>query len=538
MEYGFVLLVGFLLLPFLFLMDKLNTIMLGECRVVKQVRNIWIVMKFVLLLIFIQTGTGFEQDVTRIMLLLFVLILVELLALYRDQFMNIFFMTSAYLLNITVIINLITLFWHKAFRQSVVIDFTNTAITYPAMVLMFLIMDLAIAALILFFPVQKISQTLLYNKQRIYMILWMFISWLYLLLDDYSWENIPLNQGDILNIAAKNIILLGGGYLLLLTNMVLARYYPYVKKSMELEKNLSKEGRFKKSMMESLLMYFEVDLVEGTLLETSEETREIIGNRNKSYDTACEYINGLYIREKDQSSFRTFFAREHLLKQYQAGNHELSFECQLQEEKNHAWIRVNVSFSEEKEELLAFFTARNVDDEKKKMFQLKNQAETDFLSGLCNKGTTQEKIDVYLAAANVSKKESVLLILDIDNFKQVNDSLGHIEGDKLIQALASEMKSLFREDDIVGRIGGDEFIIFVKNCAYGKIVEDKITRLLQNCNRRLVGEDKKEVNVSCSIGIAIAPMHGVTYLELYQKADEALYVCKNMGKNQYHVYGK
>jgi diguanylate cyclase (GGDEF)-like protein len=126
-------------------------------------------------------------------------------------------------------------------------------------------------------------------------------------------------------------------------------------------------------------------------------------------------------------------------------------------------------------------------------------------------------------------------MLDLDNFKLVNDQYGHMYGDALLTQLGSTLRKLFRSEDLIGRIGGDEFVVLLKNIPDGELLHTRC-QLLVNEVRNLMKKLMPELNVTCSVGCAIYPDHGFTYAELFQHADRALYSAKNLGKNQYIIY--
>lgn len=127
-------------------------------------------------------------------------------------------------------------------------------------------------------------------------------------------------------------------------------------------------------------------------------------------------------------------------------------------------------------------------------------------------------------------------LIDIDNFKNVNDTLGHAKGDEVIHEISQRIISLFRSDDILGRIGGDEFVVFMKHTP--KDVAERKAILLCEALRMELSNTKECVLVSATIGIALSPTDGLDFITLYQHGDEALYRIKNEGKNNYGFYGE
>lgn len=176
----------------------------------------------------------------------------------------------------------------------------------------------------------------------------------------------------------------------------------------------------------------------------------------------------------------------------------------------------------------------DIDEQKRREELLRNQMERDTLTGLFNKGATEAHIQTYLSQAPADEYNA-LLIIDIDDFKSVNDRYGHLYGDRVLAESARRISALFYADDIIGRIGGDEFAVFIKRMRDAASVWKKAAEVC--------GAFAEEFNfngiitsVSCSVGTAAAPTDGKTFEELYQKSDIALYEAKRSGKNRCSTY--
>lgn len=167
---------------------------------------------------------------------------------------------------------------------------------------------------------------------------------------------------------------------------------------------------------------------------------------------------------------------------------------------------------------------------KQKKSDLKNK---DSLTDLLNRAETERQIEHFILQS--PKKKGALFMLDTDDFKLINDTKGHIVGDFVLAEIASGMKKIMRRNDIVGRIGGDEFIIFMKDIRSVEEAEKKAEDLLTML-RHLFDNEKSSVKVTCSIGVSIFPKNGRNFKELYAKADQALYQIKGQGKNNYCLY--
>ncbi len=175
-----------------------------------------------------------------------------------------------------------------------------------------------------------------------------------------------------------------------------------------------------------------------------------------------------------------------------------------------------------------------VETEKQAERILKDRADRDSLTRLLNKSAGRKQAETYLSyyPGGVS---CAMLIIDLDNFKQVNDQYGHLFGDAVLTKVAQEIKGQFKEQDIVCRIGGDEFMVLVRGMSDRQLLENRCRQLISSLGNSLRGQYKKLL-LSCSVGIALAPEHGTTYHELFNHADQALYQAKGSGKNGFCFY--
>ena len=177
----------------------------------------------------------------------------------------------------------------------------------------------------------------------------------------------------------------------------------------------------------------------------------------------------------------------------------------------------------------------NVHKRKTEATLLQKQANMDSLTELDNRKRLRERLVSLLNEAN--REKGAFFFIDVDNFTAINDNLDHMFGDEILRYIASEIKRKVRSTDIVGRIGGDEFVVYLREADSEKAVADKardICNLFKNTYEELV--DKYQV--SCSVGISLYPKDGKTYEELFHNADKALYFAKEQGKNGFAFYDK
>lgn len=176
----------------------------------------------------------------------------------------------------------------------------------------------------------------------------------------------------------------------------------------------------------------------------------------------------------------------------------------------------------------------NIDAEKQAERLLQDRAERDSLTKLLNKNAARKQGEEYFSRFPEGAS-CAMLIIDLDNFKQINDRYGHLFGDAVLTRAAREIGKLFRNQDIVSRIGGDEFMVLMRGVSDRRLLEERCRRLIQIFQTIFRSQGYK-LSLSCSIGIAVSPQHGTSYFELFNHADRALYQAKARGKNGFCFY--
>lgn len=166
---------------------------------------------------------------------------------------------------------------------------------------------------------------------------------------------------------------------------------------------------------------------------------------------------------------------------------------------------------------------------------VKKILERDALTGLLNRGTALKEIGEAMEEdAKIEGRYCVLITIDLDNFKKVNDTYGHMEGDLLLKKVADTLISEVRSSDIVARMGGDEFVIYLRAMTNPMTIEQKAGHICMQI--RLLSDYKKEwEGISASIGVAATKQEEINWDELYHTSDVAMYQAKEDGKNKYHI---
>lgn len=165
----------------------------------------------------------------------------------------------------------------------------------------------------------------------------------------------------------------------------------------------------------------------------------------------------------------------------------------------------------------------------KQIDMLQTYAEQDSLTGILNAGTTRTLAEEYISSV---KGCCAMLIIDFDDFKHVNDHYGHMVGDEVLISAANVLKMQFRSNDIVGRIGGDEFLVLMKDISDKNIVALRCKQIIKAFNDMHFPEVKDDL-MSCSVGAVVTDAGGLRYDEMFLRADKAMYRAKRSGGGKF-----
>lgn len=297
-----------------------------------------------------------------------------------------------------------------------------------------------------------------------------------------------------------------------------------------LERRLRELERYQLVMEQSEDIVFAWDLVQDTL-QISPNWEKKFGYPLASDTVSRQLAQSSYIHPDDLSQAVEVYKR------LREGTPYLETELRIfKADGAYLWCRIRISLVlEEGKPVRAAGVLFDIDREKRAEQQLMNRAERDALTGLYNRGASQSLTEAVLSGAGAAIQ--TLMIIDVDNFKTINDQFGHLRGDIVLSEVAGKLRGLFRDTDIVGRIGGDEFLVFMKNSGNPRVIEKKAREILQNISKCAAAHQGDPV-ISCSIGIAVSPKDGIDFKEIYQNADTALYQAKRSGKNQYAFYDR
>ena len=236
--------------------------------------------------------------------------------------------------------------------------------------------------------------------------------------------------------------------------------------------------------------------------------------------------------EEDKQVLRKHF--EHIK------NGTIADECELRikaMDGGYIWCRIKVTvlFNNRGRPVHSIGVLSDIDAYKRENALLEARTQRDLLTGLYNKNTLEGLVDDFLKSTGKNGRHA-LFFLDVDNFKAINNQIGHSRGDEVLSAVSKGLRENFREEDILGRVGGDEFVILLKNAPSCQVSESK-AHLLREMFAGLTINGCEKLTISGSIGVSVYPLDGTRYQDLFESADQALAIAKRENRGSFVVYG-
>lgn len=307
-----------------------------------------------------------------------------------------------------------------------------------------------------------------------------------------------------------------------------------ISENYEKELLLNREKKMRSFFMSDVIGVYEINVT----------LDKVMGQQGEQYDSDVTYTRILkeFVRKCVAEEFR-----EEVCEKYSIANLRIRFLSgennfiqeykYLRKDKTTFWVACEMHLERDAQNgnLLAFVTVRDIDNKKRKELYLEERAIVDPLTKVYNRSAGTQYIVKALAEMNPGET-SAFMLLDLDHFKRLNDTLGHMRGDDALKNVAEILMNHFRKYDIVCRLGGDEFVVFIQRIPI-EVLDRVLTSLLKKMELDYERGDVK-VSITISAGVALVPEHGNTFEELYEKADQALYQVKNTTRNAYKIIRK
>ena len=298
-----------------------------------------------------------------------------------------------------------------------------------------------------------------------------------------------------------------------------------------------KEVKFRETLLSNTVGFMEIDLDEDRIVHASDKLVSA-KKENLPFSGYMKKAAEMKVAPEYRGYVEDHLSGTMLRQAFEKGIQDVIIEFQCcGTDGNNFWVECECHLEMDREtgHLMSYNVMRNINEKKHKELSLQKQADIDQLTGLYNRRGATDKINQLLQEPRKEKKGVlVCMIVDLDNFKLLNDTLGHQMGDKALEDVAEILKRHFRTYDVICRLGGDEFLIFVSDIPHNAINRN-VGSLLEKLHLEYKG-GSSTVRISASAGIALAPEQGTELKELYHKADMALYEAKQRGKSGYQIY--
>lgn len=347
---------------------------------------------------------------------------------------------------------------------------------------------------------------------------------------------IPKDQIDqhIISLLGNNISTFIVQVLVSLSILCIAIIY-YARKDAVQEKD--REIQIREKLFSDIEGLIQADLIEDRIIYLSDSLR--IENKNiKSYTEMMKFYVNEQISADYHANLLNACSIDNLMDIYTSGINRISQEYLVKGPKESLlWNQCEIHIQEDAKSghPWVYYIIKNIDEKKRQEQTLKHKAEIDGLTGLYNRSACTSTINNLFHQEKEDNTDChAFIILDLDNFKTLNDTLLHKTGDKALQEVAKILQGTFSKEDLICRLGGDEFVVFIK-----KTDEQQIKNILDELIGKLTltyEKNNKAVKISASAGVALAPKHGTNFSKLYQSADQALYKAKRNGKSMYCFY--
>ncbi|MEG2295746.1 MAG: sensor domain-containing diguanylate cyclase [Oscillospiraceae bacterium] len=484
--------------------------------------------------------TLFENGTAAFSYLVIIIMLsLELYIFYKDSFKRRLFVTLACVMHIMAIRALCIGMFALLTGVSIYEVVNNPFYLVASMAMAFTLLNIGISLIIKYIPFRKIKIINQHEEQLSFILLWLVVFNVYFLINAGVYSENQFTSSLIINQIVASTVIVIVFYITLFFTMKISELLGYKEKNEELEQAIQNEQQYRDSMTKDAIMIYEFNLSQDKIFSGFEEYKAILGDVIYQYRQMLNIMAQKKVHPEDMGFFMAYAEPANIIDQFNQNKSETIIEYRrILQTGEYIWVRAITNLVKDATtgDIKGFTYIKDIDKEKKIQLELTYKSERDSLTGLYNKGTTSKLISEYLKINLDNQEISALFIIDVDNFKSINDHLGHTFGDAVLYELAEKLTKIFRANDIVGRIGGDEFISFMNEIESIDVIEKKAEEICKVFKNTYKNKTGTEYTVSSSIGVAIFPKNGTTFEELYQRSDIALYHSKNNGKNTYTVY--
>ncbi|MCM1104175.1 MAG: diguanylate cyclase [Clostridium sp.] len=349
---------------------------------------------------------------------------------------------------------------------------------------------------------------------------------------EYPWQHPVLGEVPVRCVGrlskAKDGVYTYKGYHLITKDML----YKHLPRGEAIKRQYVRKEDFYQAILSETSAYAEVDMDTGMMLSGGgfwEKYLTIGRQQHLTFQRMQDAYARDVVAEEDYKNYYSHINVDHVRQSYEDGAATVNLQFRRKNEDEYHWMELFVHAFKEPEtgKMYALYYLKDINDKKVRQLENERAATRDPLTNALNRKAFEEKTVQYMEEDAREGESCAFLIFDIDDFKDFNDQYGHQGGDDVLRAFVDILRETFRRTDYIGRFGGDEFVVFLKNYVSREILDQRLDEFQKKLSAR------KPYAIYCSIGIAVMSKEAFDYETCLGKADEALYESKNAGKNRY-----
>lgn len=462
-----------------------------------------------------------------------VVLYAEVLIIFRKPLKDTLFVSVAVMINIMCLRGMVVSLFALAINGTLFFVCSNTNLFLCVLLTSNILQWLALFVIMYFMKMENLRFTIHNKTQSRFIIIWASLCFLSMLkisnvyIRDYTYPNMFIDHLILC------FMLLLSFYYLLIYTFKINRTAKIREINKKLNKDLGNQMELQSALMRDAFIATQANLTQNLIISGMEKYPEFDKTNDHSYNAWFKYMLSV-VSPEDYNIFQKSLERQNLINNFNLGIEPKPFEYRhLGQDNNYHWVRLVLRMFKDVEsaDVHVFGYAFNIENEVRDRQALLRGAQIDLFTGLYNKSTTQT-----IVSEEIRKGAGILILLDIDNFKTINDMFGHEAGDYILKYVADLLTDTFRQCDVVGRVGGDEFMIYIKDVADILIAEERASYILSQLKPG-VDFNKKKLFVTASMGIAVVDEKIDSFSLAYNQADSAMYLAKHNGKNGYTIYG-
>ncbi len=475
-----------------------------------------------------------KENYTFFFLSITLVLLIEFLICYKNTLTGIITCSTALILHILVLRSIITSIYALVIGESLYYVAHHEFYSVDTITITLFVHIFVILAVIKIIP-EKYLKIINQNKEFSFPLCLMSSLFLgYMIYNGIVYDELEISISMEIPQIVLPIVFLIALYLGIYMMIKMSNMYGYKAKHNELASQMDKEKVYKNVLMDRTTAVIEANCSKNQIITYMRMGKSL---NIEELGTGTQFLENYikdYVHSSDQLVMLEHIIPEKLIDAFNRGENRFAYDYKSNYlREDYSWLRIEITLNKnEDNDIIAMMTVSEIQLEKEAEMKLRYRAERDSLTGVRNKEMTQILIDDYLTAGGTG----TLFMFDLDNFKEINDSLGHSYGDEVLKESCRAIEEIFREMDIVGRVGGDEFVVFMKKTTTINTIKDKAEKVRVRLSKSHLANDGQIITVTPSIGVSIANLDGKTYDELFDKADKAMYYSKKHGKNTYTVY--